>query len=82
MNARSHRATGTVRYFSRLGVQAISDANRRFVYMSARSAGLTYDTTAFGSLILQVSLDNDRPKSVYWLAGDEEYLCSEWLLTF
>ena len=51
------------------------------MYMSAKSAGSTHDATAFGITSLSEALEEGRLPTGYWLAGDEAYPCSEWLLT-
>ena len=60
-----------------LAVRNMSDADGRFVYMSARTAGSTHNATALGITNLARALENIQLHSGYWLAGDEAYPYSE-----
>lgn len=64
-----------------LPVQAVCDANYRFIYMSAVAVGSTHDSVAFAMSSLWRSLQSARLPAGFWLAGDAAYICSEYLLT-
>ena len=63
-------------------MQALCDAEGRFTFASTRCAGPTHDATAFAITGLQTALEKKKilPEG-YWIAGDEAYPCSEYLLT-
>ena len=75
-------------YFNRKGffsinVQAMCDANYRFLFFCSNSAGSTHDSTAFASTRLSLLLDEENgslPKG-YFIVGDEAYACTNKLLT-
>ena len=73
-------------YYSRKGfytlnVQAMCDANRRFVFVSMVSCGAVHDSTAFALSRLSTLLEEGKLPEPYWIAGDQAYPLSDSLLT-
>lgn len=70
-------------YYCRKGfycvnVQAICDAQRRFVWCSILAAGGTHDSTAFALSALSENLGN---LGEYYLVGDAAYPCGDNMIT-
>ena len=73
-------------YWNRKGffgipVQAVCDAKERFLFFSSKCAGSTHDSTAFEVTRLGRFLSSGGLKEGYWIAADEAYACSDFLLT-
>ena len=73
-------------YFNRKGffappVQAVCDSTCRFLCLSMKCVGSTHDAVAHAVSKLGKFLDQDRLNGEFWLAGDEAYNCSEYLIT-
>ena len=66
--------------FFSINLQAICDADRKFIWYSMDTAGGTHDSLAFKLSDLGMKLDENGIKEGYWIAGDDAYACSEWLL--
>ena len=67
--------------FFSINLQAIADADWKFSWFSMETAGGTHDSLAFkvselGRLLAQKGLPEG-----YWIAGDDAYACTEYLLT-
>ena len=66
--------------FFSINLQAICDADRKFIWYSMDTAGGTHDSLAFKLSDLGMKLDENGIKEGYWIAGDDAYACSEWLI--
>ena len=61
-------------------VQAIVDANYRFLCLSARCVGSTDDSLAHAISSLVEYLKAGLLHYAFWIAGDEAYICTEYLI--
>jgi len=73
-------------YFCRKGyyaipVQALVDANYRFLCYSARCVGATHDALAHSVSELGAYLSQGGLQEEFWICGDEAYECRNWLIT-
>lgn len=66
--------------FYALNLQAICDANKRFLYLSIRCPGSTHDSTAFDVSALGMRIDRGEMTKPYWIAGDNAYRASEFIV--
>ncbi|MGH7974145.1 MAG: transposase family protein [bacterium] len=67
--------------FFSLNVQAIADSNFIFRHVSIEASGSTHDWTAWQLSPLFRLLDNVGLPAGFWIAGDEAFVCSEYMLT-
>ena len=67
--------------FFSINLQAIADADWKFLWYSMETAGGTHDSLAFKVSELGRSLEDKGLPKDYWIAGDDAYACSEYLLT-
>ena len=68
-------------YFS-INLQAIADANRKFLYMSMATAGGTHDSLAWSMSALATHLESsDGLPRGYWIAADDAYACTSYLVS-
>lgn len=73
-------------YFHRKGlyalpVQAICDATYKFTFASAKCAGPTHDSVAFNVSSYDEKLRKGQLPPGYWIAGDDAYVCDEYIIT-
>ena len=64
-----------------LPVQAVVDADYRFLCCSARCVGSTHDSVAHTVSALGHYLESGKLHFECWIAGDEAYVCTESLIT-
>jgi len=67
--------------FYSLNLQAMCDADRRFMFLGMDAQGSTHDSLAFEMSWLKIHLNGGKLPAGYWIAGDDAYLCTESLLT-
>ena len=67
--------------FFALNVQALADPFYRFLYISSNSPGSTHDSTAFSMTDLCKVLESGALRYPYWIAGDEAYTATQYILT-
>jgi len=67
--------------FFSFNVQAISDADYIFTHASIETAGTTHDWMAWQCSPLFDLLEEKGLPPGFWIAGDDAYVCSEYLLT-
>lgn len=73
-------------FFSRKGfyaipVQALVDSNYIFRFCSAVCTGATHDSLAFSVSGLRRELEKGILGSVFYIVGDEAYICTDYLIT-
>ena len=62
-------------------MQAITDSNYKFMYLSISCVGSTHDALAFASSKLFDELSAGALPEALCLVGDEAYVAINWLLT-
>ncbi|MGH7974447.1 MAG: transposase family protein [bacterium] len=67
--------------FFAYNVQAIADADYIFRHVSIETSGSTHDWTAWQHSGLFRELEERGLPGNFWIAGDDAYVCSEYLLT-
>lgn len=67
--------------FYALPIQALVNSDYRFICFSALCRGSTHDALAHAVSSLGRYLEDGRLEMEYWIAGDEAYNCSEYLIT-
>jgi len=66
--------------FYALNLQAVCDSKKRFLYYSIKCTGNTHDSTAFDVSSLGAKLAQNRMRKPYWIAGDNAYRASEFMV--
>lgn len=84
-NPRASDCINPATYYHRKGyfaipVQAICDAKYRFVFFSAKCAGPTHDSVAFGVSSYANQLKLGKLPRGFWIAADEAYSCDEYVI--
>lgn len=67
--------------FYALPVQAVVDSDYMFRYCSAICAGSTHDALAYSVSSLKRDIENGRLLGMFYIVGDEAYICTEDLIT-
>ena len=67
--------------FYSINLQAIADADRRFLWWSMLTVGSTHDSLAWGMTALAEQLREMGLPGGYWLAGDDAYVANEYMVT-
>eukprot|EP00951_Prasinocladus_malaysianus_P027384 scaffold245335_cov32-Prasinocladus_malaysianus.AAC.1 len=67
--------------FYSINLQAVADANRKIIYHSLETQGSTHDSLAWKMSTLGKLLEEYPLPEGYWIAGDEAYVCNEYLIT-
>ena len=67
--------------FYSINLQALADADKKIVWYSMDTQGSTHDSLAFRMCNLGQALQNKPLPTRFWIAGDEAYVCCNWLLT-
>lgn len=67
--------------FFSMNLQAIADADRRFLWFSLATASGTHYSLAYKVSDLGKRLAMKALPQGYWIAGDDAYACSEYLIT-
>lgn len=62
-------------------IQALVDSMYRFLSMSRICVGSANDALAHAVSDLAAFLRHDILRILFWIVGDEAYLCQEWLIT-
>eukprot|EP00873_Tetraselmis_striata_P033163 jgi/Tetstr1/453427/TSEL_040409.t1 len=68
------------KFFS-INLQAVADAHRRIIYYDLSTAGSTHDSLAWKMSPLGRALDGKGLPDGSWIAGDDAYVCSDYLIT-
>ena len=67
--------------FYSINFQGLADAHRRIIYYDMGTQGSTHDSLAFTVSSLGMKLQERPLPAGFWIAGDEAYVNSDWLLT-